>query len=589
LRIYHLIPTLAGFALLALVIMFSANDKIAVVQAADNTALCQKDSDCDDGISFTKDICNNSGTNEAMCTHKANRAISVCSGFPTGSNSAYGYYNGNIDQKNLLNSVDVFAGFPSSVLTKTGNTKNDVAALTNIDIQKKGKLVIDHMGRTELANLCGVNGAWNNDISADQIDSCSQKMVDHLSTTYLDKKESDGTPSSHGLNYDELCPNLSQGLDNLYSAITKAFRAVKQKYPYTSIYIWTDCDPIIEGVSHNPEIYANLLKSADYAMPEIYLYDDFTQVQQSNLLNNAMGYWQAFWNKYNFSQNQRNLIMGFDAMIESDVMWTADRASNVNYYDVLDYQLNFYKQQINEGKADGVVSWLCNRGPEEQSIIKQLFDHYIKQGKDNRLYGNTIANNFITNSSFENNAGWQLSSGSGGSLDYFQIGQNATILNANNSYKPFAINTYGAQRAPEVPKGTAATDSHMLRMQRGQAANVANQSISNLVTGKLYKLVVYSKKISGDFGKSGVVTKIINASGQTIDAQYKKMTYYNIANGYGTEGQYQLPLEACVRLFKNESNNGAEQVPCNNQNNLWTKEELIFKAPEKEAIMSSKV
>lgn len=552
------------------------------VAGTSTTNLCQVDSDCNDGIDFTKDICMSAKTSNAMCIHKANRPISACSSFPSGSNSLYGYYNGNFDQKNLLDSIDVITDLPSSTLTRTGNTNNDTKVLTNSDVQKKGKLVLDHIGRSELAMTCGVSGAWNNDITANQINSCSQSMVNLLSSKYLDKKESDGTHSSHGLNYDELCPNLNQGLDNLYTAMAKAFRSVKQKYPYASIYIWTSCDPVAQGSTFNPEIYANLLKSADYAMPEIYLYDDFTEAQQSNLLSHPMSYWEAFWNKYNFSKNQRNLIMGFDAMVESDVMWTADHSSSVNYYNILDYQLGFYKQQIKNGSADGVISWLCNRGPEEQSVIKQLFDHYIKQNKDNRLFGNSIYNNFITNSSFENTGGWQLSSANGGSLDYYQIGQNSTILNANNNYKPFAINTYGTQRAPEIPKGIDATKSHVLRLKKGQTSNVASQPIQNLVAGKLYKLVVYSKKITGDYSTSGIKTKIqsVNAAGTSfdIDAQYKKVTYYNIANGYGTEAQYQIPLEACARLFKNESTNGTSPIPCNNKNNLWTKEELIFKA-----------
>lgn len=576
-RVYRWFPVLTVFTLLALVFILVANSKNSVVQAADTVFLCQKNTDCDDGIDFTNDTCEAPNTTDAICRHKMNRPTSMCAWYPQGSaNATTGYINGNIDQKNLLDSVDILGHVPHDpIVTRTGNLLSDVGLITNSDLHKKGKLLLEHIGRTELAGACGISGVLGTDIAANQVSSCTSKMVDYLSATYLDKKESDGTPSVHGLNYDELysAPD-AQGFGNLYSAMAKAFYKVKQKYPYVSIYIWTSNNPIIEG--DKIQVYVDLFKATDYRMKELYLDDSLSQEENARLLNEAISAWNAFFNKFNFNSNQRNLIMSANGMIESDTLWTYDLSSSVNYYHLLDYQLNFYKQKINSGEVDGIAIFHCNRGPEEQSVFKQLLDHYIYQDKNNRLYGTSVNNNFISNSSFETDTSWQLQAGTGGMIEYSVYDKNKILLNENNNFLKFS-----QVAAPEIPNGVKTYDGRRLYMQRGSSSNIASQPVSNLVSGKSYKLEIYSKKINGDFGKSGVKTKLVNkTSGADIDAQYEKMTFLNIVATYGTLTQYIYPFDYCQKYFTNYNKvSGAEKVPCNYQNNLWTKEEFIFKAP----------
>ena len=574
---FSILCGLCGFLIIAFLILFGHTLK----SLAENSLLsqkqvsnpCQVNTDCDDNITLTQDICVAPNTPVAVCKHKSTQPMTFADGFPQ-----------NGDQTNLLKFLDTISSW--QVKIKNGNDKNNYQTLTGGQINKTGKISASHVNYVELGEQCGVydkaTGKIMNDangkpvdLQPTDLDNCVKNMVNFLSSEKIEKKDASGNQLYQAVSYDEIIYSMIQNQPEFYEAMAKAFFAIKQKYPYLSLCIWvpsytpstTNSKPVSQQTI---DIFKDIFSASDYAMFEEYIDDSLADTTVKKRFDNDFSQWKAF-DGSNFPGNTKNILFGLNVVADmEDQTWDLDPGRD--FYALLDYQFQLLKEKIDQKEIDGVALFNCDvLSVETQKVVGDLINHYFKNGDTNLFYGDPTDLTYIHNAGFEDATSWNLTPGAQGKIDYVQADSKLLDIRSQNPliYQTFNSN-YG--RLPQViAKYTGANPekARVLQFTRGADKNLVTQPITGLTTGNYYKFDLYSKKMSGDYGKSDVKTHILDANNADIDSTYTQSTLYNDYTNWNADAHYNIPLATCV----------GQKSMCSDERNLWTKEELIFKAP----------
>jgi len=490
---------------------------------AQSQNFCTSNLQCTDDFTNTNDVCVGAGTTDAYCTHNFSEPVNLCYGLPKDLAN---------DSSGIANSVQIidrnFSDFQFNSYFQT--------------LKNQGKMMIANANWKELARLCDMNPDASPvlDISPMNVDDCTSKITANLNLIFVNPYD--------GLAFDEF---LSDAIPNFYEAVAKATKNVKQTHPKAMFMIWGANFYTLPTQPESQKAASDLMRIFDYYIPEIYNSDN-------NLIDESL-YRNTVWERLfeNWQTVYANGETGWNLQDKILIGWAASDTEYLNYdlnpqrdfRENLDTQFRLTKEKINQGKTDGTAIFTCaGTSPETNSWLRMLISHYFTSNNNNDFSSEPIELSYLKNGGFEDtiSGDWQM----------FGIWM---IKNVSD----LGIPRSGYATYPKIPE-----KNRVLSLTKGSNFNAVTQTAS-LTPEKNYYLEVYSKKMSGDFGPSGIKTQILGPDSQPIDAIYRKRNIYPSAklSIYGTDTN--VTLETC-----------RQTVPsCNNHDNLWTKEEFIFRAP----------
>ncbi len=533
-----------------------------------------------------------------------------------------------VDKKDATNNVcmhrmrapKVCYGKQKNTYSDTLNTKFDLFAKTaeTTDDKIKTAAVIGKKGTlSECASAVGKNGYYG-DIDKNGVDGCKDiikaRAKDLINSGY------------NKISFDEYGFYLH--VPYFYKSVAKAFLEIKKEYPKVTIITYAVAelpsntffkadDSIIEN---EKEAFVEISKNSDYLALEVYFNDenycDSNDLGNTGICNNGYDLKSAFENlrstykDFYFSKTGRNLDQKivYVLAVSDYVNLTYDRNPQVNFGQYLNNEIKIIKNIIADQPSvavgGGIGFYNCVSINEENTdLLSKFMDHYFTRGL-NDLYplSQTIANQFIENSGFQDNGGWTFVNSSANASSAIVSASNFGLITSDRSFEglPIYRNSNATSKMTKVPEGKEnLVVSHyfqgddsvkVLEMTHGSGGTKAKQRISNLVPGKKYRLEVFSKKVAGDFSTaqnsvSSVKTDIVKSSNNSsINPTYKKEHYYsqvdiikmnNLSDSFIDSNDANLSSKLDNFLARCQSLNSL----CNNQSYLWSRETIDFVAP----------
>lgn len=539
---------------------FSADTASFVVGT---TPSCSQNSDCTTTFRNIQSTCQNPGTTNAVCRHSFIEPVGMCYDLPSRKDET-----GKIlidDRWGLSESLDII----------NRNIGFTVPAQVEFfeQMKQKDKILLAKVGKDELMedvedeDLDDCMGVLGGSTNPDDHTKCVNFSLRIMENAMKDPRS--GNEYFHGFALDEYV----LGKPQFYEAVAEAINKFKKLHPKALVMVWgTRLDSFEQAAQ-------DIITATDYYIPEIYNTDN--QVQDTVNEDSYRLYLKGLSDSWatNYPGIDGKIIISWGA---SDVAYLDyDLNPQIDFKGHLDRQFELAKEMIDGNpyygtSLDGIAMFNCaGTSPEHNYWLAKLFNYYMNNSGDRPnisrvlehiknggvedfitdVDGNIITTNF-----------WDLVPGSGGIIE-----------NKDSSDPNFErrLQSFGEKKKLPQAKPSPSTDPwNVMYFKRGNSTNVIKQNINFLEPGKKYRLTVYSKKISPDYGPSDIGIKIVYQDDELREFPVSKERhkYYPIAEIYRYGEDADIDLAKCSSLSN-------PSTTCNDQLHLWTKDEISFEAP----------
>ncbi|MBI5228477.1 hypothetical protein HY991_00075 [Candidatus Micrarchaeota archaeon] len=484
---------------------------------------CSSNADCEDGYAITEDVCSLPGSLNSYCTHYAKRPIIFA--YEVNSNYSQSVATGIIDN------ADVLESFTWGISNPSNKAKVDA-------LKAAGKIVAERVQVTEFLQVSNESIEANRSYYVNAIfQNFSKKFNAGLDAVAFDE-----------LLYADWSPQYTQ----LMSAASTAIQMLKKAYPRKLIFSWGSSRIPYKAITN--ATLKRILTYSDFYMPEYYIQDkDYTKIS-------GLAAVDASFSSF-YPGIGRKIIVRLAAADSEHLAY--DNSPEIDFKKLLDNEFLVVKTQSNKGFNSGIAVYSTARlNFETSSWLAKLFKHYFLDGK-NELFSPASSNinlTFIKNPGFEKGlSDWSVLQGNEvKTVDYLNASQLNPLL-----YRLGYPNHLTSQG--KIPEG-----GQVLFLRRGATQNLVSQNAS-IEPGKNYFLEVHSKKHSGDFGESGVRTRLLDSWGVPINSTYNRITYC-AAKDYGSYG---VSRTDCFKVDYNISLGNGTDIQAPNESRYWTKEEFV--------------